>query len=94
MESTDFSTKARGRLAVLTTHLLTSSADPPQSFSEILDKSYVSSQSLVPPPPNLKGSIVIVDERTGKKYQVPVSEEGTVKATDLKKVISKMFFFF
>ncbi|XP_057528101.1 citrate synthase, glyoxysomal-like [Amaranthus tricolor] len=86
MESTDFSTKARGRLAVLTTHLLTSSADPPQSFSEILDKSYVSSQSLVPPPPNLKGSIVIVDERTGKKYQVPVSEEGTVKATDLKKV--------
>lgn len=86
METVDFSTKARGRLAVLATHLSTIPADPPLTFSDVLEKSCVSSQSLVPPPPNLKGSITIVDDRTGKNYQIPVSEDGTVKATDFKKV--------
>ncbi|KAL0399674.1 UNVERIFIED_CONTAM: Citrate synthase 2, peroxisomal [Sesamum radiatum] len=28
----------------------------------------------------------MVDERTGKRYQVQVSEEGTIRATDLKKI--------
>lgn len=34
----------------------------------------------------LEGALTIVDERTGKKYQVQVSDDGTVKAVDLKKV--------
>lgn len=38
------------------------------------------------PPSNLRGALTLIDERTGKKYQVQVSEDGTIKATDLKKV--------
>ena len=79
------STMAHGRLAVLTAHLA-ASVDPPLTFSPILDRMCVSSQSAVAPPPNLKGSLTVIDERTGKKYQIPVSEEGAVKATDFKKV--------
>lgn len=81
------STSARGRLAVLAAHLL-SVEDPPTSPfpPPLLEAACVSSQSLVQPPPNLKGSLSIVDERTGKKYQVQVTENGTVKATDLKKI--------
>ncbi|MCI94157.1 citrate synthase glyoxysomal-like, partial [Trifolium medium] len=37
------------------------------------------------PAANLNGTLTIVDERTGKKYQVEVSRDGTVKATDFKK---------
>lgn len=77
------STIARGRLAVLSAHLAaTSSLNI--SDSKLLETSVVS--AVVPPPPNVKGALTIFDERTGKKYPVQVSEEGTIKATDLKKV--------
>eukprot|EP00245_Coleochaete_scutata_P001385 TRINITY_DN11693_c0_g1_i1.p1 TRINITY_DN11693_c0_g1~~TRINITY_DN11693_c0_g1_i1.p1 ORF type:complete len:538 (-),score=93.01 TRINITY_DN11693_c0_g1_i1:543-2156(-) len=33
-----------------------------------------------------KGTITVIDNRTGKKYDFEVSEAGTVKATDLKKI--------
>lgn len=75
---------ARGRLAVLTAHL-TASAEPIDA-ALALEPHCLSAQTKVPPPGNLRGSLTIIDERTGKKYQVPVSEEGTVKSTDLKKV--------
>ncbi|KAJ1378990.1 Citrate synthase [Sesbania bispinosa] len=71
---------ARGRLAMLTAHLL------PSAYTEPIDHLLphrLSAQSL---PANLNGTLTIVDERTGKKYQVEVSREGTVKATDLKKI--------
>ncbi|KAK8575081.1 hypothetical protein V6N12_062758 [Hibiscus sabdariffa] len=32
------------------------------------------------------GSLTVVEERIGKTYQVPVSPEGTIRATDLKKI--------
>lgn len=32
------------------------------------------------------GTLTIVDNRTGKKYEIGISEGGTVKATDFKKV--------
>ncbi|KAL8140390.1 hypothetical protein V2J09_006411 [Rumex salicifolius] len=73
---------ARGRLAVLTAHLLSS----PVEQTLAIEASCVSSQSLAQPPPNLKGSISVVDERTGKRYQIPVSEDGTIKSTDVKKI--------
>ncbi|KAM3216489.1 Citrate synthase 2, peroxisomal [Capsicum chinense] len=77
------STIARGRLAVLSAHLAaTSSLNI--SDSKLLETSVVS--AVVPPPPNVKGALTIFDERTGKKYPVQVSEEGTIKATDLKKI--------
>ncbi|KAA8526241.1 hypothetical protein F0562_008020 [Nyssa sinensis] len=84
MECVDSSMVARGRLAVLSAHL--SASIESGSFSPILETSCVSAQSGVAPPSNLKGWLTIIDERTGKKYQIQVSEEGTVKATDFKKI--------
>ncbi|XP_057954830.1 citrate synthase, glyoxysomal [Malania oleifera] len=86
MDGVDASLVARGRLAVLSAHL--SASIEPLVFSPILETSCVSAQSPDPPPSNLRGSLTIIDERTGKKYQVEVSEEGTLKATDLKKITS------
>ncbi|KAJ0233106.1 hypothetical protein HA466_0285550 [Hirschfeldia incana] len=42
--------------------------------------------STVAPQGSLKGRLTIVDELTGKRYQVPVSEDGTFKSVDLKKI--------
>ncbi|KAL3848704.1 hypothetical protein ACJIZ3_010586 [Penstemon smallii] len=81
MENFDHSTVARARLAVLSAHL---SAPIDVSGAGIIESS--SCSAAVAPPPYLKGSLSIVDERTGKRYQVQVSEEGTVKATDFKKI--------
>lgn len=75
---------ARGRLAVLSAHLAAASIEP--SELQTLDPHCLSAQSAVPPPGNLRGALTVVDERTGKRYQVQVSEEGTIKATDIKKV--------
>ncbi|PWA41315.1 citrate synthase, glyoxysomal [Artemisia annua] len=79
------STVARGRLAVLQAHL-SSSSSCVESSNDFIESSPVSAQVFVSPPPNLKGSLVITDERTGKKYKVPISDEGTIKATDIKKI--------
>ncbi|KAL4622323.1 hypothetical protein ACB092_06G289000 [Castanea dentata] len=76
---------ARGRLAVLTAHLTTAtSSNELIEVAPSLEPNCLSAQ--VSPPGNLAGSLTVVDGRTGKKYQVPVSEDGTVKATDLKKI--------
>ncbi|RYR45537.1 hypothetical protein Ahy_A07g031372 isoform A [Arachis hypogaea] len=72
---------ARGRLAMLTAHLRPSSADDVASALQPLRLSVQSS-----PPPNVKGTLTVVDERTGKKYTIEVSAEGTIKATDLRKI--------
>ncbi|KAK4278992.1 hypothetical protein QN277_016758 [Acacia crassicarpa] len=76
---------AQGRLARLTAHLRPSSAEQLDHPSS-LDPLPLSVQTSILPPGNLKGFLTIVDERTGKKYQVEVSEEGTIKATDFKKI--------
>ncbi len=74
---------ARGRLAVLSAHL---TASVESSDAVVLETCGVSAQSFVAPPPNLKGSLTVIDDRTGKKYQFPISEEGSLKATDFKKI--------
>ncbi|XP_054797409.1 citrate synthase, glyoxysomal-like [Prosopis cineraria] len=76
---------ARGRLARLTAHLRPSSTEQLDHVPS-LDPVPLSAQTSILPPGNLKGSLTIVDERTGKKYQVEVSEEGTIKAADFKKI--------
>jgi hypothetical protein len=73
---------ARSRLAVLTAHLV--GATKLESSSSSINRSCVSAQ--VSPPGNLRGALTVIDERTGKKYQIPVSQDGTVKASDFKKV--------
>ncbi|KAK9063884.1 hypothetical protein SSX86_017756 [Deinandra increscens subsp. villosa] len=75
---------ARGRLAVLSAHL--SACLDSNAFVPVLESSPVSAQVFVAPPPNLKGSLTIADDRTGKKYKVPISDDGTVRATDFKKI--------
>ncbi|KAI9114701.1 hypothetical protein K1719_014399 [Acacia pycnantha] len=75
---------AQGRLARLTAHLRPSAEQLDHASS--LDPLPLSAQTSILPPGNLKGLLTIVDERTGKKYQVEVSEEGTIKATDFKKI--------
>lgn len=76
---------ARSRLAVLAAHLSAATLESPLMPSS-LEANCVSARTMVPPPEILKGTLTIVDERTGKRYQVQISEEGTIKATDLKKV--------
>ncbi|XP_061370405.1 citrate synthase, glyoxysomal-like isoform X1 [Gastrolobium bilobum] len=71
---------ARGRLEMLTAHLL------PSTFAEPINQVHLHRLSAQSPPANLNGTLTIVDERTGKMYQVDVSPEGTIKATDFKKI--------
>ncbi|KAL0866965.1 hypothetical protein Bca101_046083 [Brassica carinata] len=67
------------RLAVLSAHLEVSDQMLPPAIEPRCTSGAVA-------PRSLKGSLTIVDERTGKKYQVPVAEDGTVKSIDLKKI--------
>ncbi|XP_004251813.1 citrate synthase, glyoxysomal [Solanum lycopersicum] len=86
MENGNSSSVARGRLAVLSAHLAASLNVSDLTTFKLLETSGVSSVSGVEPPRNLKGALTIIDERTGKKYPVQVSEDGTIKANDLKKI--------
>ncbi|KAJ9682697.1 hypothetical protein PVL29_018593 [Vitis rotundifolia] len=70
MERADSSALARSRLAVLSAHV----------------EACLKSSSFGSPAGDLKGSLTIVDDRTGKMYQVRFSSHGIVKATDLKKI--------
>ena len=83
--SSSSSIAARGRLAVLAAHLAAAASLESSPIS--LEAECVSAQ--VPPPGNLQGSLTIVDDRTGKKYRIPVSQHSTVKASDFKKVKEK-----
>jgi citrate synthase len=78
---------ARARLATLTAHFLPFNNEP----ADHLLPHRLSAQL---PVANFNGTLTIVDERTGKKYQVEVSQDGTVKATDFKKVVIVKLCFF
>ncbi|KAL2496685.1 Citrate synthase 2 [Forsythia ovata] len=87
MDSANHSAMVRSRLAVLSAHL-SASINPCDVVSMgILEPS--SCSAAVAPPPKVGGSLTIVDDRTGKQYQVQVSEEGTIKATDLKTITTE-----
>ncbi|KAL9244438.1 hypothetical protein vseg_018213 [Gypsophila vaccaria] len=77
--------RARARLAVLSSHL-SSNDEESLNFPKKIEQNFVISQSFVTKPSNLKGFVTIIDERTGIKYQFPVSEDGTLKASDFKKI--------
>uniref|UniRef100_A0A0E0G3Z6 Citrate synthase n=2 Tax=Oryza TaxID=4527 RepID=A0A0E0G3Z6_ORYNI len=70
----------RARLAVLSAHL----ASPAAACGEAdaagpLERSAASAGAR-------GGALAVVDGRTGKRYEVKVSDEGTVRATDFKKI--------
>lgn len=79
---------ARDRLAVLSAHLLGAGAGEVDAAAG-LERAPVSSAQAAPPG-SRAGALAVVDARTGRRYEVKVSEEGTVRATDLKKVISSL----
>ncbi|CAH8392493.1 unnamed protein product [Eruca vesicaria subsp. sativa] len=77
--------RVNARLAVLSAHL---EVPDPIGLEQVLPaviEPWCTSGSAAPHG-SLKGNLTIVDERTGKKYQVPISEDGTVKSIDLKKI--------
>ena len=39
-----------------------------------------------PAPGGGPGTLTVTDSRTGKKYEIPISDHGTIKGTDLKKI--------
>lgn len=84
----DSSSLACRRLVVLSAHLAAgaSSAVSGGGLPLVLERSPVSAQDIERPPANLGGSLTVIDGRTGKKYEIKVSEEGTIRATDFKKV--------
>ncbi|CAN8279961.1 unnamed protein product [Cochlearia groenlandica] len=73
---------AKTRLAVLSAHLSSSK----NMLTATIKPWCTSSHTSVTQHGTLKGNLTILDERTGKNYQVNVSEEGTVKSIDLKKI--------
>lgn len=46
----------------------------------------VAPEAIRPAPGGGKGVLTAIDSRTGKKYEIEISEHGTIKATDLKKI--------
>jgi hypothetical protein len=53
-----------------------------------LEASIVSAE-IAPSPGGGAGTLSVIDNRTGKRYQLEISDAGTVKATDFKKVKGK-----
>jgi citrate synthase len=66
---------------VLSSHLLGAGAEGADRAA-VLERSPVSAVA----PATRPGVLAVVDTRTGKRYEVKVSEDGTVRATDFKKV--------
>ncbi|KAG7639486.1 putative transferase [Arabidopsis thaliana] len=79
----EISERVRARLAVLSGHLSEGKQDSPA-----IERWCTSADTSVAPLGSLKGTLTIVDERTGKNYKVPVSDDGTVKAVDFKKIVT------
>eukprot|EP00249_Psilotum_nudum_P021323 c28066_g1_i2 orf=293-1846(+) len=70
------------RLAVLTRHLALSNS----KSNSLLEPSIAYFQEAAPVGGGGKGLLTVIDNRTGKKYEIEISEGGTIKATDLKKI--------
>lgn len=82
----EISERVRARLAILSAHLAAGNPVELGQGSPAIERWSTSADISASPHGSLKGALTIVDERTGKKYKVPVSDDGTVKAVDLKKV--------
>ncbi|CAN8254245.1 unnamed protein product [Cochlearia groenlandica] len=82
----EISERVKARLANLAAHLAVADPAGLRHVLPAIEPWCTSAHKSSAPPGNLKGSLTIVDDRTGKKYKVPVSEDGTVKSVDLKKI--------
>lgn len=76
------STSSSRRVAILRNHLESGNT----SSSHSLETLAVSAE-IAPKFSGGSGTLTVVDNRTGKKYEFEISEGGTLKATDFQKVI-------
>lgn len=74
-------TSGAKRLAILRGHLESGSNYSSRSLEAV-----TTSAEIAPKFSGGAGTLTVVDNRTGKKYEFEISEGGTVKATDFKKV--------
>lgn len=77
-------TANRRRLSVIASHLFT---PPASTLDPKLHASPVSAQGAIGAPGNRAGRLTVLDERTRKTYTIDISQDGTVRAIDLKKVL-------
>lgn len=78
---------AADRIAALQRHLhLHQIENEAQSSVECQSTKAESDPKERPAPGGGPGSLSVVDNRTGKKYDIPISDHGTIKGTDLKKI--------
>ena len=72
------------RLTILRGHLESGSSISSRSLEAV-----TTSAEIAPKFSGGAGTLTVVDNRTGKKYEFDISEGGTVKATDFKKVSTR-----
>ncbi|CAN0897345.1 Citrate synthase, glyoxysomal [Linum grandiflorum] len=85
-DSSRSSSTATARLAVLAAHLAAAaSVESPTTFTGGIERLVVLSKEN-DRTANLKGTITVVNEKTGQTHKLPVSEHGTVSASDFKKI--------
>ena len=78
---------AADRIAALQRHLhLHQIENEVQSSVECQSSKAESDPKERPAPGGGPGSLSVVDNRTGKKYDIPISDHGTIKGTDLKRI--------
>ncbi|KAM7255304.1 hypothetical protein ACFE04_020545 [Oxalis oulophora] len=66
------------RVATISGHLASSDHNESTTTMTIVEPRCVSS--------DLKGSLIVIDDRTENKYKFPISENATIKSSDLKKI--------
>uniref|UniRef100_A0A7I4AFA3 Citrate synthase n=1 Tax=Physcomitrium patens TaxID=3218 RepID=A0A7I4AFA3_PHYPA len=77
------STSSSRRVAILRNHLESGNT----SSSHSLETLAVSAE-IAPKFSGGSGTLTVVDNRTGKKYEFEISEGGTLKATDFQKIVA------
>ncbi len=78
---------AAERIAALQRHLQSHRVqDEAQSSVEPQITKAESDPKERPAPGGGPGTLSVTDSRTGKKYEIPISDHGTIKGTDLKKI--------
>lgn len=81
------SSAAAVRIAALQRHLQAHSEESDaEQCIEVHNTKADTSPKERPAPGGGPGSLSVLDNRTGKKYEIPISDHGTVKGTDLKKI--------
>ena len=78
---------AADRIAALQRHLQSTSLESvSESSLEVQVTKAESDPKDRPAPGGGPGTLSVKDSRTGKTYDIPISDHGTIKGTDLKKI--------